>query len=356
MLTQYPGIAEIGGLQAALDAKASLSGAAFTGACSWNTGVALTADAPLSALTQQWNNAAVEFSLRTVNVVATACNGYSKIENWKNNGTTVLAIDQSGYLFKHSTSGMLKCWDSGCYSFTQANVPTDHYVAVGYGVSGVSVASGFGYFFSNASANAFATRDTALQRASAGVLEVTNGTAGIANRATLAAGAVKPRAGTSTGSANAGGTLAVDTTQTANVGSGVDTLQTYSVPANTLAANGDAIAFRFSGVFADTANAKQIVLKFGATTIVETRNDTAYGSGGPTWWRLVGTIIRTGAATQKCEAVFTFDGFDNTGPIVRYVAAAETLSGAVTLLLTGEGVDNNDIVKEIFTLQYEPAP
>lgn len=197
-----------------------------------------------------------------------------------------------------------------------------------------------------------AAADIKLKRDSANVLELNTGTAGLATRATLLAAVVKGRAGTSTNTFNTGGTLAVDTTQTGNVGAGEDTLQTYSVPANTLASNGDYIAFRLAGTFATTANNKRLRVKYGGTTIYDS---TALAIVATSSWVVSGTVTRTGAATQKCELVL--NSSSSTLPATAaYVTAAEALNGPVTFVVTGEATTDNDIVKETFSLQFQPAP
>lgn len=146
--------------------------------------------------------------------------------------------------------------------------------------------------------------------------------------------------------------LTVNTTTVGNVGTGEDDLRTYSVPAATLAVNGDHLAWEAAGTFAASANNKRIRAKFGATTMLDTGVLAITAAGD---WQANGLVIRTGAATQKCVAVFT-----STDAAMRtwtdYTTAAETLSGAVTLKLTGEATSNNDVVQELFIVRLLPAP
>jgi len=166
----------------------------------------------------------------------------------------------------------------------------------------------------------------------------------------LAAQVVFLQVGSATNMVRAGGVLNVDTTQTGNVGAGEDTLQTYSVPANTLTANGDQLVFHAAGTFGNTANNMTLTAKFGATTLV-TAGPNLYQNAA---WEISGRVVRTGAATQKCFARISIG--EGHAQVLTYTTAAETLSGAVTFLITGEGTDDNDIVKETFTLDYKPAP
>lgn len=138
-----------------------------------------------------------------------------------------------------------------------------------------------------------------------------------------------------------GGTLNVNTTEVSNVGTGEDDLITYSVPASTLATDGDSLEITAWGTFAANGNNKTIKIKFGATTILDT---TAVAANGGSWVIRAG-VIRTGAATQQCYASLVTDN-TSLPDIAKYTTAAETLSGAVTLKCTGEATSNADITQK----------
>ena len=161
--------------------------------------------------------------------------------------------------------------------------------------------------------------------------------------------AVVPVSGTP---AYVGGTITTDTTTTGNVGAGEDTLQTYTVPASTLGTNGHGLSFRISGTIANTINAKRIKLKFGATTFFDT-GAAGIPASMAINYVIEGQIIRTGATTQKCNASMTTNNA-TLASYAGYSTAAETLSGTVVLLMTGEAVSDNDIVKETFKLLFQP--
>jgi hypothetical protein len=137
-----------------------------------------------------------------------------------------------------------------------------------------------------------------------------------------------------------------DTTSTGNVGAGEDTLQTYTLPANTLITNGQRITFRATGSVANNANAKRVRIKFGATTIYDTG---ALPTSAAFDWVADGEITRRGATSQVASVVFTTS--NSTIPAkVDSTLPAETLSGTVTLLVTGEAVSNNDVLCEALTV------
>ncbi|MEQ2008318.1 MAG: hypothetical protein ABMA26_16145 [Limisphaerales bacterium] len=447
-LSAIPQIAQIPGLQAALDAKAALASPTFSGRITQNGGTQ-TSGLPLLNIGGTWLSPGTIFYGIFLDVTATACAGTSELLTLAVGGLTKCFVRMDGSAYFASTintdgnvtiAGTLavtgsavlgnltiaggtvtgpsapltisQTWNdasdimlglvvsitdsasaaaskpfdvvvggvsvvsfkkTGGILMTQAGYaevigPSGSTVTLGcpngsvflgntsiYGASacvggfGIKLANTMGYFFSEDGVS-YGTADAGIMRAAAGEVEASTGAAGIANRAKLLASMVKPRAGTSTSTVNAGGTLAVDTTQTGNVGAGVDTLQTYSVPANVLAANGDSIPFLYTGSFANNANTKRLILTYGATTLL----DTGALTFPFTSWRIEGHVIRTGAATQKFYGKFSAG--EGQGSIHLSGTAAETLSGAVTLLLVNEATDNNDAVKEFFKLDFAPAP
>ena len=354
-VTQQPVIASIPGLAAALAGKGALTGGnSWTGAqvitgalaCTNNLQVAggtKVASQPMGDFYETWNNAAVTFTGFQINITDAASAAGSLLMDLKAAGASRFSVKKSGDV---QVTGESIVSTSTYFSLGTGVVPC-LWMRSGGVYAQVGIIGNLGF-----EPTLTGLPDIVIGRGAAGRLDFTNSSGELrdwkARRGYL-------MAGTSASLVNPGGTLAVDTTQTGNVGAGVDTLQTYSVPANCLAVNGDRINFEFAGTWGNNANNKQLVLKFGSTTLIST-DVSPYGLTSETSWAVKGTIIRTGAATQKAVCVLTFDGADAPAPLVKKSSPAETLSGAVTLLLTGEGVSDNDIVKEIFTLDYNPAP
>lgn len=169
-------------------------------------------------------------------------------------------------------------------------------------------------------------------------------------------GRLSSRIGTSSSFGKISNVIKTDTTTTGNVGPGEDVLQTYTLPANALSSNGDTITGTCAGSFASNVNTKRVRLKFGAYTIFDSGTMTVTAAID---WVLVFEVIRTGATTQKCAIRFICS--DHTYPpttehsIAEYLTAGETLSGAVVIEVTGTGAADNDIVKEMFKLRWEPS-
>lgn len=134
-----------------------------------------------------------------------------------------------------------------------------------------------------------------------------------------------------------------------NVGTGEDALVGYSVPLETLAVNGQCVHFEAWGTKVNNANAKTLRVRFGsgAVTLVGER---VLGASAAGTWHLKGTIVRTGAATQKAHVVFidvAASEVDST------ITLNHTLSGAGTLSVLAEAVATNDVVLEYFRVWWD---
>lgn len=161
-------------------------------------------------------------------------------------------------------------------------------------------------------------------------------------------------AGDGTGLAKTGGVL---DSAFADVATGANTtettLYTFTVPASTLSVNGQALYLTGTISFSNNANDKTIRFKFGATTLVtQTLTDTT-GAASAMNFRL--RIIRTGAATQRVQ--FSLDQNTLVGSVAAvYATAAETLSGALAIAVTGQNgtAAANDIIFRLAKLSWEP--
>lgn len=158
------------------------------------------------------------------------------------------------------------------------------------------------------------------------------------------------KAGTSSTFAKVGGTIQTNTTGVGNVLTGEDDLITYTVPANILATNGDTLSWSMGGTFAGNVNTKRIKIKYGATTLLDT---TALIFNGADW-SANGSIIRTGAATQKAITNFS-SGSTVLNSTTDYTAPAETLSGTVVFKATGEATLTDDVREELFMMDWKPV-
>lgn len=132
-------------------------------------------------------------------------------------------------------------------------------------------------------------------------------------------------------------------TSVGNVGTGDDTLHTTTISAGKLAANGDYAIMKTTGQFTASANNKRIRAKFGATTIFDTG---ALVITAATDWTLTCTITRTGATTQR-SGCFLNSSSSVLNAFAQYATPAETLSGTVAFLVSGEATSNDDVVARV---------
>lgn len=155
--------------------------------------------------------------------------------------------------------------------------------------------------------------------------------------------------------------LAPATTAVGNVGTGTDTLQSTTIAAGKLAADGDYLTFRAWGTIANNANTgKRVIVAWGTTGATQPFNSSSGGipanvSGD---WHLEGTIIRTGATSQKSSVRFSFasSGTAYSGPPCNGEAAlARTLSQAQDLIIAGIGTSDNDVVCDGLEVEYHTA-
>jgi hypothetical protein len=139
----------------------------------------------------------------------------------------------------------------------------------------------------------------------------------------------------------------VDSTPVGNVGSGNDDLITYSLPAGTLANDGDTLRCIFSGTFAANANTKTGTIYFGASNSLVISNSSA----GVLYWLAEMIVTRLSATTQLIH----IRGNSNAGALYnQWISGAETLANAITIKVVGSATSNDDIVQKGLTVEYLP--
>lgn len=121
--------------------------------------------------------------------------------------------------------------------------------------------------------------------------------------------------------------------QTAAVSTGTgtseQTLQTYTLPANTLTAAGQSLRIKCWGTTGATANNKTRKLYFGASVIT-----TATEAANAQNWTMTLFVMRTGSATQAVEG----SGLAGTGGVtpISYVnQGTDDFTTALTIKCTG---------------------
>jgi hypothetical protein len=134
-----------------------------------------------------------------------------------------------------------------------------------------------------------------------------------------------------------------------NVGTGEDTLASFSIPAATLPSNGASVKGIFWGKAANNANAKTLKVRLieGANNVVLLSAALTVSEDGH--WLLGFVAMRTGATTFRGSAQMV--GGPANAPVTKCVvnvtsSATATWANAVEARLTGEATADNDVTME----------
>lgn len=141
--------------------------------------------------------------------------------------------------------------------------------------------------------------------------------------------------------------LFTSTTAGSNVDTSETNLITYSLPANTLRVNRQGLRITIVGGTAANGNTKTIKAYFGTT------NTTSFSSTyNAQDWKIVIEVWRTGAATQIASSARFIAG----GLGIAASAPTETLSGAITIRVTGQsGTASADVTARAMSVEWLPV-
>jgi len=178
-------------------------------------------------------------------------------------------------------------------------------------------------------------------------------TAGAGISITPGAGSITVAATGGGGGGTAWGRLHVNTTAVGNVGTGEDDLMTYSMPANTLEANGRTIRVTMGGTLGGSAGNKTIKLYFGSAQILTLTN-----SGSTTrYWFIEMLVARSASNEQKIIATLTLSTDIAASFDASHSAETSTEADTSTIIIkaTGEGTSNNDVVQTFLLVEADNA-
>lgn len=153
----------------------------------------------------------------------------------------------------------------------------------------------------------------------------------------------------------------IDNSLVGNVGAGLDSLHSFTVPANTLAATNDEIAFEGGGPLANNANTKRIAFSFDGQITLDTGLRTITSAGASIGWKILGTVIRLTATTVRINVsiIMGFWGVDSANTPNGFAAGgvgqtktfdltvANLTTNPVIMLFQAEGTANNDIQQNL---------
>ncbi len=166
---------------------------------------------------------------------------------------------------------------------------------------------------------------------------------------TVPGGQVTQLAGNGSGTVTVGGILFTDDTQQATTGTAEEILVTHTIVANTFDTDGRSMRITAYGSFTPAATDKTLRIRFGGIggTIIAggtIQNDVALET-----WIIEGLVVRLGSASQRGVGSLILGrtgatGVNTMGVIV--TTAAETMSGEITLVITGESATTGQITYE----------
>jgi hypothetical protein len=141
-----------------------------------------------------------------------------------------------------------------------------------------------------------------------------------------------------------------------NIGTGLDTLHSFSLPANSLATNGDYLSIWYAGGFAGNANTKRVVASIDSQIY---QSDSLFDIRGGGWWlgirigRVSATSVRVTGPTLLGDFVANSTPAIQAGAGEIYrprnipLTVSNLNSNAVTLLVQGEtsAASDNDVTQ-----------
>lgn len=146
-------------------------------------------------------------------------------------------------------------------------------------------------------------------------------------------------------------------TTVGNVGTGEDDLMSYTMPANTLATNGDSITVEFSLAVANNANQKRIKVYFGGTAIFDT-GATGLLVGVSYVLKFNLLVLRDASNSQR----YTLEYFavPSSGSSIlgtTYGTTTKTDTSTIIIKTTGEtnAASDNDVTQGIMVTRYQPV-
>lgn len=119
---------------------------------------------------------------------------------------------------------------------------------------------------------------------------------------------------------------------TGNSGTTETDLYSFSVPANTLTADGESVNAWYGGTFTDLTATVTLKAYFGATTIFNTGSLTVSAAGG---WKVEIDVIRSGTTTARAIVSASTPGASTAVYTTQTDITSLDFTGAITIRITG---------------------
>jgi len=143
------------------------------------------------------------------------------------------------------------------------------------------------------------------------------------------------------------------TSFTGNTAGGADTtLDSYTIPAGKLAADGDSIWFEAWGTFAANVNSKTLKVHFGSSGVFVIFSQAFMSVSGADW-EIKGRVMRVSGTAQKASVSI----IQGSSALADYTSGLDqTLSGTVGFSIIGASSGSGDIVLQGDVIGYTAAP
>lgn len=130
-------------------------------------------------------------------------------------------------------------------------------------------------------------------------------------------------------------------------------LLNYTLPAGTLASNGQAVRIQASGTLAATTRSRTVRLYFGSTVI----STVATTNSANIVWKIDAMVIRVDGTNQRVNAIITLGTASAIAAILTNSSPTETLSGALSMKVTGQSAGAavaDDVVGNFYVAEFLP--
>lgn len=156
-----------------------------------------------------------------------------------------------------------------------------------------------------------------------------------------------------------------NTSSVGNVGAGLDVLHTFSLPAGSLANDGDYLHVVYGGSFAANDTDKRVNAFFGGSPF---EGISVFDIDGAVGWRIQVTIIRLSSTSVRVNHTLSINllaGDSGSPPVMStslasglYVCRSTDITGlsdlnsnVMTMEVKGEGAANNDVFQNLSIIE-----
>ena len=159
-------------------------------------------------------------------------------------------------------------------------------------------------------------------------------------------------AGSGTGTFSASGVLNVQPTTIATIANHTETTgHTYTLPASSLAANGESVRVKAWGTCAANTNNKRVRLYFGGTAIYDSGAVAVNNKS----WSVEALITRVSSGNQRCLISGSFNAAPISTSVVTDLTKTDTATQIIKTTMLNDSADAaGDLTAEGFIVEFLP--